>query len=390
MPSAKSAPLTAALLTRAEFGHRLSADRRRAYWAIGIGCTSLVLLFVGMAFGGEYMNRTGVPVGSPDRIWPLFAMFPVPSALLIGGIWWAERKSETKCPACRQSLFTAHDPYLAMVTGRCPKCAVPMFADDVHDFDVQPTNRRPQRSVRGTLHDVAELARQFRPAIPWAIAGAVLLGLGLKAKALLETEYYTSLLGDVWTAFFEPLTIVPGVLVGSLGLWASVRALDMKAESCPHCGGRIGGWARNTGCCSSCGRQFVDDAFPGMQPRDAVATSLWSIDEYRTAAKDRHSHLWIGCFIGAGWAIAFITPWFLLRDRYLPSPVMTGFDFIAWFGIVLQILAPLWWHRRLARDLQCPECRHELLHFYPLVVSSQRCCHCGCQVLKPPVPQSAA
>lgn len=385
----------AELPTRAEFGRRLTTDQRRMYWTLGICCTSIVLMFLGMVFGGEAMNRAGVPVGSTERLWPLYVMSPFPFGLLIGGIWWAERKSQTKCPACRQSLFTAHDPYVAMVTGRCPKCAAPMFADDVHDFDAQQTNRRAPPTARESLREVGEFLREFRPWIPWAIAGAVLLGLGIKAEQLIQTEYYRSLLGEVRAAFLRPLTLAPGVLVGSLGLWACVRALNKNAEECPACGETIGGWSRQTGNCTSCALAVVVDPFPGLQPRDAVAARLWTIDEYRTAASDRHSRLWIGCFIGAGLAAVWCGPLLIYLSQQPQYYVQSGREMAAYVvtlaGLgVFQCLGVWWWDRRLARGLHCPECDQELLHFYPLVISSQRCRHCGCQVLETPVVQPAA
>lgn len=374
--------------SRDAFRHALAADRRRMVWVFIVTGVLVVLMFAGMFVSEAYSDRTGIPAGSTTRLIPLYFMAPIPVISLIGGIGWTERRSHAKCQECRHALFSNHDPYIAMATGRCPHCAADLFELDASDNGQQTADSearardRAQRRAEGK----AMLLGSLRGVWPWAAGGGGLLVVGIvmipSVKAALAPY-----LGEVWLPFVDIALVAPGIIVGGWSIAAWERSLTRPPRECPHCDEALGSWADRTGNCSACGLPAVDEPFPGMQSQSHTGSSAsrWTIAEFRTDAKQRSSRQWIGCFVGVGFALAWIVPFFLVRFWLWPSSEMRGVDILGFTGLALQALGPVWWDRRLARNLRCPDCERELLHYYRLTISTQHCYHCGSHALEAPI-----
>lgn len=373
------------LRTHAEFRHALSTDRRRMVWVFVVTGVLVALMFAGMIVSKPYFDRAGVPAGSETRLIPLYITAPIPLISLLGGIWWIERRSLTKCQECRQANYSRNDPYIAMATGRCPHCAAPLFELDASDNGQQSREQRELNRVKRRAEGRAMMLGSLRPMWLWAIGGGGLLAVGIAMIPWVKAAA-DPYLGEVWTPFVDCALVAPGIIVGGWSLVAWERSLKVDTRECPHCEESVSYWTGLTGNCSTCGLPAVDDPFPGMQPQSDTgrSTSLWTIFEFRHDAKQQSGRRWIGCLVGVGFALAWVVPFFLIRFWLWPSDEVRGIDFLGYIGLAVQVLGPVWWDRRLARNLRCPDCDRELLYYYPLTISTQRCYHCGCHVLETP------
>ena len=232
------------------------------------------------------LNHAGISVDSPWRAIPV-VVFMVYLLVGAGGIVWLMRHPLLRCPECKQSLAEGMAPPIAIVTGRCSKCAARLFEDDAALVPVE--------SAKGTgvkLLSRAELLaaerdaqRSARPrTIKWILCGGFLLALGGVSGAWLKSVL-ASRLGELWTPFVLPVLVAPGIAVGcwAIVVWDRVSSV---ARLCPHCSAEITpqGFAAVTGNCSRCGGQAVSDPFPGMLPRSrrrerrsgrSSSTAIW-------------------------------------------------------------------------------------------------------------------
>jgi len=280
------------------------------------------------------------------------------------------------------------DPYFSIVTGRCRHCAASLFDDEPIELDA------PEDVPIIELLTFAELGAEehhalvaaIRPALSCALSGALLAVIGGVSapwvKELLDTR-----LDEIWVPFVAPVLLAPGITVGFWALVVWARHLRVSRR-CPLCAAPVPahGYASITGNCSSCGRRVVSDPYPGsLIHRHASLNPTWSIAGFRNLAKYRHDRLWIGCLLGGGLASVWAAPFFIAlatagRSQITPEG-LTAY-FICMAGIILfQCGGALIWHWYSARGLRCPDCKDELLQFYGLVISSQRCYHCGATVL---------
>lgn len=375
-------------LSRCRFRDIVSASRRRAAWTSHLLFVSFMALLWAFAFSAERMNRSDVPLDSPWRWLLILSLFPL---VFVGicALTWVSRHPLLKCPQCSHSLGWGMAPYQAIVTGRCPKCATTLFEDAFLNETESPDLPVLELVSRADLNAVESLARNsaVRPMLAWVFSGGLLLAIGSMAS-LWVRDLLAPWLGEIWTPFVAPVLLIPGI---SVGLWATVvwaRHLHVS-RLCPHCTAPISanGFASLTGNCSNCGQRAVSDPFPGLSPiSHPLREPRWSIAEFHDLAKPRHDRLWIGCFIGAGLASAWIAPFLVALPSKgdSSSEGMTAY-FICLGGILLfQCVGVYVWHRYSARGIHCSECDGELLQFYSFVISSRRCYHCGSTVLGRP------
>lgn len=379
-----------ALLSRTEFSKAVAASQRRMTWALVMLVAGLLLLLPIIAVVAAAMNDAGVPEHSPWRALPFAAVIPAMFAAM-SVITHYIQKRFLKCPHCSDPLDKGNTPFFATVTGRCPNCAAPLFEDD-HGSNIESHDSLCAPLLTRSDLENADIEAQNevrRPAYVWGVAAAFLIVAGVVLAPWLP-DVLAPRLGATWTPFVKPLLLSPGVIIGGWAMIVRWRFLRVS-RPCPHCGAAITPYdcASVIGNCPTCGRPAVSDPFPGMQPiPDRQPKQQWTTAEFYNLAKRNYGRLWIGCFVGAGLAVIWVTS---MRGM-LPSHATCHISlyeitmfFICFGGMLFtQCAGVLLWHCHSARHLRCSECGKELLDHYGLVVSSRRCYHCGSTVIKPP------
>lgn len=363
-------------VTRAELAAAVRQFTRR----------SLVLLFLGAAgvipvmWGISALIDMMVPYGFPrDPVWriPAFFLALVPLFGVAGMTDWLMQRTKLTCASC-QTRLVKHSS-LVLVTGRCPECAQPVFADREAAVEPQTESFDSDLASQADIADAGAAAHRkaVRAALTWALSGAALIGVAAAANAAMRPVVET-VLGEVWTPFLWPVLLAPG-LVGLF--WACViyeRRTSQSGRSCPRCGDELSRYAEQTGNCSSCGQRAVSDPFPGMEPsRDGVWSSGrgWTVAEFRAISSGREDRLVKVFLVPIGVGMIGV----ILCRLFEGSPAVSIYSWVAlppaviWFG---------WFIHKEQRRLQCPECGKELLQMHSLVVSSRRCYHCGSVVLR--------
>jgi hypothetical protein len=377
-------------ISRTELGQLLAIDRRRANRCLFALIVGLVILIAGLMVAATAMNRSGVPLNSAWRTLPFVLPFSFIPAFIFG-IGWLDRSALAKCPGCHDPFYRRMDGYYAIVSGRCPQCALTLFTDE----SAESRDEELPSPVRLTRSDIRAAERQahrvaLRTALKWGASGVVLLVAGYISTTFVQ-DLVAERWGDVWTPFVAVVLVAPGIAIAGWALAIYDRRLPRSASpraSCPHCDAVLSDVALVTGNCSTCGKPAVADPFPGMvwttEPT-AVSTAPWNVAEFYAKARYRRHRLWIGCLIGGGLAFLWALPFVWALSRFNESSVSLAEAAIFFTGFVgmisIQCGGVVLWHRFLARGLRCPECSRELLSLSPLLVSSQRCYHCGCRVL---------
>jgi len=368
---------------RDDFRGRLAAEHRRVAREALVLIAGISILFWGLFLYAESMGRRGVPAESPERCAVGVALL---LTLLVGAVAliWRSRNPAFNCPQCQAPLNWGMEPYYAIVTGRCPKCAVPLFAGSSADHDEKPVVATPGLLCRAEINEAWRRASRsaFRAAIPRAIAGLLILLIGVAAGPWLRESLQVRL-GDIWTPFVAPVALFPGVIIEFWGMIAWVAPARV-GRPCPCCSRQIspGDVAVMTGYCPACGSEAVRDPFPGMERgRGAYSGGQWPLNEFRELAGRKRGRLWIGCILGTAVAAA----WGALIIALVPAGVGSSdtsksvhLGFIGAIGVAVFQCGGAWlWQKWLARGLECAHCGGELLNFYPLVVCTRRCYHCG-------------
>ena len=374
-------------LTRAEFAAAVRVYYRQAAWFFSIALLGLFLTFGVISLLINVLEEHGV---SRDSLWTVALSFlSLGYMFVVAGLAdWLIHRSRVKCASCRAPLL--YRSHVVLVTGRCEKCAHPVFADEGLAVERQAESRESGLVSQADVEAAGAAARRnaIRPALKWAVSGAVLLGGGAAAYFMLQPVVESSL-GEMWAPFLQPVLIAPGmaVLFWTMAVWARHRF--HSCWHCPNCGEGLGQFALQTGNCSSCGQRAVSDPFPGMEPREdrpAAPAAGWTIADFHAVARRRHSRLWIGCFIGVPVALAIVLPLSNSSATSL-SEAWGVSDGLVGIGMIVAVLSiqfggVIWWQRRSSRGLLCPACDRELLQMHSLVVSSRRCYHCGSVVLR--------
>lgn len=367
-------------LTREDFAARVRVFNRRSQAFLLLFFAGMIPVFWGISVLVDIMERHGIPRESLWNI-PVFFLVLVYMLGAAGLADWFVQRTKLKCANCQTPLLRHSN--LILVTGRCPECAQPVFANREAAVESRTESLVSGLVSQADIVDAGSTAHRkaIRPALTWAISGAVLIGVAAAANALMQPVVAT-VLGKVWAPFLWPVLLAPG-LVGLF--WACIiyeRRASQSGQTCPRCGEQLTGYAAQTGNCSTCGQRAVSDPFPGMELTAEGAASPvtgWTVAEFRAISSGREGRLAKGFLIPLGLGMVVC----ILSRLFENSPLVSIFS---WVALPLAGISLWWLFRGVSRDLRCPACERELWAMCGLVISSRRCYHCGSVVLRDGAP----
>ena len=167
-------------LSRWQFSRIRSRCLRRTAWgAVSVVIGLLVLVWALLA-STPALNHAGISADSPWRAIPVVVLM-VYLLAGAGGIVWLMRHPLLRCLECKQSLAEGMAPLIAIVAGRCPKCAARLFEDDAAlaaDESAKGTGAKLLSRAELTAAERAAWRTAMPRTIKWGLSGGLLMALG--------------------------------------------------------------------------------------------------------------------------------------------------------------------------------------------------------------------
>lgn len=351
------------VLTLESLRERLGAIERTGQkgfcWLLS-SLVSMLFVLVGVAI---------LAPGGPAPAWFFVAgplsFAPVPCTV----VWMSLRLSRQRavCPACDCKLEGYPQISEVVATRRCVHCQNVIIGTEGELVQLTETHQPSETPQSRKLQRLLLLGRTG--AVWWI--GAILYA----AIARLLFDHYqpwlANQLGEIIVPFVMPIISVPGVALLGWGLLRGLKQFVQCDYNCPKCTEPLSEHTlQSTGCCGRCGAI--------IRPERMVASADPPVDGSLTLSEFRDRSLWSGP-----------NAWVLLAEYLLMFAGMVVFPWVgSWpfYGIAVAIFSYFLLtelkRKKLCRSLNCPACSRSLFTKGWLTISTRRCGHCGCTVIR--------